>query len=265
MPIRSFKDQNVVACFAEPSSVGSVFDINAFRNRPARDPGDYLDLLTFHSNCFQYEVAYGPVEVAVTHSALPVRSRFYGVKWDAGPIAGGGVAGVGFTVFGNSRETDILLASHGLGYVPKFMVALDGRRVPDGWQIQYDAASGARQVSVYATSSGIYLRETAMSGSAELPAIALSYRVYVFRTRAADPGQPMFGKLGSNLVLARGIVNSSRSYLRRGASTSPFALNLGPTLDVNQGAVRSASGGVVVTEPGYAGSMAAPAFRSVGF
>lgn len=269
MPIRGFKNEGIVACFdrragiAEPS-FENTFNIDHPQNAPAKTPADYLDLLTFHSSCFQYEVAFGPTDVTVSHAALAVVAKFYGVSWESGPITGGSPAGVGWTVYGNTRETDILLVSHNLGYVPKFMVALDGRRLPDGHELQYDGVGGNRQVSAYATTTGIYLREIALSGSATLPAISQTYKVYVFRTRSSDPAQPLFGLFGGALVLARGIINSARKYLRRGSSDSAFAMNMGPTLDVHNGAVRSASGGVVVTETGYGGSMSAPPFRSVG-
>src|SRR5690606_445558 len=102
MPIRGFKDQGVVACFdrrvgiAEPD-LANPFSIDHPQNAPAKTPADYLDLLTFHSSCFQYEVAFGPQDVTVAHAALDAASHFYGVKWDAGPIVGGSPAGVGFT------------------------------------------------------------------------------------------------------------------------------------------------------------------------
>lgn len=272
MPIRGFKDHNLVACFdrragiLEPS-FENTFNIDHPQNAPAKTPADYLDLITFHSRCFQYEVAFGPTDVPITHAALAAKLNRMGVDGDGGfvpPGSGLATPSVGIEVWGDQRATDILLVNHGLGYVPKFMVALDGRRLPDGWQLQYDGSGGCRQVSAFATSSSIYLRETALSGGATLAAMSATYRVFVFRTRAPEAGVPLLGNPGGNLVLARGVINSARRYLRNGAADSPFALNIGPTLDIANGAARSASGGVVVNEPDYTGSMLAPAFRAVG-
>jgi hypothetical protein len=145
------------------------------------------------------------------------------------------------------------------------MVSLDGRRVPDGFSVQNDASGGHRRVSVFANAFGIYLREFAVSTNAALPAANRTYRVQVFRTRAPDPAKPLFSGSGGNLQLGRGIIDTTRRYLRRtGVGDSPFALNLGPTIDVRNGAARSASGGVITSEPRYNGSMAAPTFISVG-
>ena len=264
--IRGFQSANIIACFDEAPGGGDIFDLDAPRNAPAKTPAAHLDKLLWHSALFQYEIAHGPSDVAVTHTALATETRHWGVTGNTGGIIGGGSgASIDYAIMGKVRVTDILLVSHGLGYVPKAMVALDGRRLPTGYEIQYSPSEGSRQVSFYATSSGIYLRETAISGSTTLSAISRTYRVMVFRTRTPDPGQPLFGLVSGVLVLARGIINTTRRYLRRtGAGDSPFALNMGRTIDIDNGYMRTASGGVVVTETGYAGSMPAPPYVQVG-
>jgi hypothetical protein len=264
MPIRGFQTADIIACFDEAAGGGTWNDINAPRNAPAKTPGAYLDKLYWHSDCFQYEIAAGPTDVTINHTALATKTEYHGVIWNAGSFVSPTPQGVAFAVQGDQRSTDILLLTHGLGYVPKAMVVLDDRMLPAGYLIQ-NGASGSRMVSVFATTTGIFLREHAVSGPSNLAAISKTYTVMVFRTRAPDPAEPLFGFDGSDMVLARGIVDSSRRYLRRtGVGDSPFSLNMGPTLDIDNGGVRSATGGTVVSESRYGGSMAAPSHVQVG-
>jgi len=264
---RGFSGANVVACFEEADGGGSLHDIDAPRNAPAKSPAEHLDKIIWHQRCFQYELAAGPVDVPVTHTALATKNTYYVVS------TGGGSIGpfpptdssIGFLVQGDQRTSDILLFSHGLGYVPKFMVSIDGRRVPDGFIVQQDSRGGHRRISVFATAGGIYLRESAVSTDIDLATVARTYRVMVFATRPPSPSLPMWSGQDDDMQLARGIIDTKRHYLRRtGAGETPFALNLGPTIDIRNGGARSASGGVVTSEPRYNGAMPAPSFVSVG-
>ena len=262
-----YDNADVVACFDEAAGGGDIHYLSSPCNAPAANPAAHLDKVIWHSALFQYEVAAGPTNVTINHTALATKDTWHTVSTGgynpAGPSPSGST--IGFVVIGDVRTSDILLYTHGLGYVPKFMVALDGRRVPDGFMVQIDANGGHRRVSVFATTTGIYLRENAISTDIDLVAISKTYKVMVFRTRAPNPSLPLWSGNGSDMQLARGIIDTSRRYLRRtGAGDSPFALNLGPTLDVKNGGARSASGGVVVSDPRYDGAMAAPSYVSVG-
>lgn len=265
--IRGFDADGIVACFEEEPGGGAMFDIDAPRNAPAKTPSDYLSSLIWHQDLFQYEIAAGPTDVLVNHTALATKDTYITVSlggMGSGPFAPSGST-IGFLIQGDTRHTDILLYTHGLGYVPKFMVALSGRRLPDGYTVQIDGSGGHRRASVYATTTGIYLREYAVSTSIDLVATSLTYRVMVFRTRAPDPGLPLFAGDGSGMQLGRGVINTTRKYLRRtGAGDTPFSFNMGRTIDIKNGGVRSATGGTTVSEPRYDGSMSAPAYVAVG-
>lgn len=267
MPLRGFKDHGIVACFDEAPGGGAIFDINAARNAPAKTPADHLDKLIWHSALYQYEIAAGPVDVTISHTALATKDTWHTVSTGGYDFGGSAPVGstIGFRNRGDVRVSDILLYTHGLGYIPKFMVALDGRRVPDGFIIQVDTNGGHRRVSMFATTTGIYLRESAISTDINLVAVSKTYRVMVFRTRAPDPAKALWSGSGAAMQLARGIIDTTRRYLRRtGAGDTPFALNLGRTIDIKNGGSRSASGGVVVSDPRYNGTMAAPPYVSVG-
>ncbi|HEV7345463.1 MAG TPA: hypothetical protein VGN60_07505 [Devosia sp.] len=251
--IRGFESAGVVACFVEAAGGGDIFDINAPCNAPAKDPINYLSSIIWHSALDQFELAAGPTDVPIAHASLAPGSTLLGI------------GAVGLTVHGNTRVTDILLLTHNLGYKPRVKVTIAGKVVTSGQMIQ-DSTQYRRTVSVFTTTTGVYLRETAFSSDVSLPAHNQTYRVFVFRQATADPAQPLFGKAGSLMTLARGIVRSDGRYLRRTGvgDAQEFSMDSGPTLDVSNGHKRVANGGVLTTEAGYNGSMAAPAYATVG-
>lgn len=254
----------IVACYDETPGGGDPQDINAPRNAPALDPASYLDKITWHSSLFQYEIAYGPTVVTVNHPAVAGIVVYHGVIWNAGSFSSTTPAGVAFAVAGQVVTTDHLLVTHGLGYVPKVMVVYNGSMLSMGQVVQISGQT-SRTVTIYATSSGVYLREVAISSDVSLPATSLNYTVLIFRNPTPNPLKKLFQYAVSGLSLAKGIVDSSKKYLRRtGVGDSPFSLNLGPTIDAENGGVRYATGGVVVSEPRYTGSMAAPPYVQVG-
>lgn len=265
MPIRGFPEQNVVACFDEPNSSGDVSDYDAPRNAPVKNPESYLSDITFHSDFFQYEVAAGPTDVTINHPGLAVDTTIIGMGNAGGGFNPVSPPRISVTIYNNVSTTDTLLLTHNLGYVPKFMIALGGNRIPDGYTVQ-SGGNYRRRVSFWANTTGVYIRTSSYSGDEALPAATRVYRVIVFRDSEATPGLPLFGGgPGDPLILARGVIDSSKKYLRRvGVGDTPFAQNLGRTLDCGGGRLASASGGVVVAESGYTGSLVAPPFIQVG-
>ncbi len=241
-------------------SLAQTFDINHPENAPAKTPADYLDVLTWHSALHQYELAL-ETSVTINHTALATKTTRIGAS---GYVGGGGTVEVGVDLIGDIRVTEVPLVSHSVSDNPIVMVALNGRMLPSGFIVQI-SGEGIRQVAPWVSSSEVGIRETAVSGSAALPAISLTYRVMIFRSRAPDPVKPMFAGGPSSMQMARGIIDGSRKYAKQVAvGESPFSINLGPTLDDANGRIRSATGGIVVSEPGYSGSLAAPAYRNIG-
>lgn len=262
MPIRGNIFTGTVACFDEPNQIGDIFDINAPRNAPAKDPAANLTALSWHSDLFQYEVDT-EFSVTINHSALGVTT--YRIGSAGGGLPGGTPPAVYLDVYGDVRVTDINLGAHTAGASPIFMVALDGRMLPSGHLIQQDTTDTGRFVAPWVSASNVFLRETAMSGTNALAGTSRTYRVMVFRTRAKDPSKPLLAGDESGLQLARGIIDSSRKYAKQVAvGESPYAINLGPTIDCANGGVRTATGGLTFSEALYAGAMAAPAYRNIG-
>ncbi len=252
MPIRGFGAAGVVACFTEAAGGGDILDFNAPRNAPAKTPKDHLDKVTWHSSFDQFELAAAPADVTINHTSLAAASVTTGI------------GSVSLTIHGDRRVTDILLFTHGLGYKPRVKVTIGGRVVVSG-QIIQDLGDRARIISVYTTTTGVYLRETAFSSSAALPAMDQTYRVYVFRQATPNPSAPLFSNSGGLMTIAREIIRSDRQYLRRtGVGDEEFSMDSGPTMDVANGSKRVANGGVLTSEAGYTGSMAAPPYVMVG-
>lgn len=254
MPIRGFESAGIVACFDEASGGGAWNDFDAPRNAPAKTPLSHLDKITWHSSFDQFELAAGPTDVTINHTSLAADSVTTGI------------GSLSYIVYGDVRVTDILLLTHSLGYKPRVKVTVAGKVVVSGQIIQNLNDGRARTVSVYTTTTGVYLRETAYSAVSALPAFSQTYRVFVFRQATPNPAAPLFSKAGSLMTMAREVIRSDREYLRRTGvgDTHEFAIDSGPTIDVDNGHVRVANGGTLTTETGYGGSMAAPAYATVG-
>lgn len=265
--LRGFPVQGVVACFDEPNQVGDWWDIDAPRNAPAKNPGAHLSSVYWHSEFFQYELAMPIQTVTINHPTLAGRSTELGER-----PGFGGIPGYGWnqpvpelTVLGNVGSSNHTLVTHNLGYRPLAFVAYQNRMVTTGTIVQSLSEGRSRCVTAYVTNSVVGLRETSVASGNSLPSISRGYSVLVFRIPEADALRALFGKEGSNVTMGRGLVDTSKSYLRRtGVGDSPFDIDRGPTIDINNGRARVVSGGSATTEPGYGGSFSGPSYTEVG-
>jgi len=253
MPIRGIPSLNAVASFTEPSSSGGKFDPDAARNAPLKDPAGNLSNVHFHSDFDYYELAYGPATVNVNHTAL---------SGYTGPDIG--IAQLELHLEGQQDIREYTLVTHNLGYVPRYFVAYNGSRLGNGQMVQ-NSGGFWRIVAPFATSSIIGLREWLASGSSSLAGVTRSYEVMVFANPSQTPSLPLMGFDGSDLVLGRGRIRSSKRYLRRvKAGESSFDINRDVTMDVTNGRIKIVSGGNAYTEPGYDGSFSGPSYVAVG-
>lgn len=261
---RGISGANVAGCFFEPNTTGEKFDIDAPRNAPLKDPGAHLDRLVWHSALYQYEILAGPIDVTVNHTALAAQSVFIGVKWNTGSVVSPTPSGLGITIYGNQRDTDILLYSHGLGERPQVRLALNGRMLPSSYLVQ-QGADNSRSVSCFVTDSGVYLHEHASSGASALDAITVTYQLLVLRTRAPDPAKPLFARQGGTTTLARGVIDTSRRYLRRvGAGETAFSAQSGPHGRYRRGPRPDGHGRNSADRTGLYRVHGRPALRSAG-
>ena len=264
MPVlRGFPAENIVAVYDEAPGGGDIENINAPRNAPAKNPGAHLDRVYWHIDFFQYELALPIQTVTVSHPALSGRQIYWGYNLVYNGLDSD--AGGGYLVPGQVAVTNHALANHGLGYVPLAFVAYGGRMLMPGVAVQTASEGRSRFVAPYITSSAVSLREVYNSSSSGLGAVSRIYQVMVFRVPAVQAPLPLFGRDGSEAVLGRGKINTGGTYARKvGAGASPFAIDQGRTVDLNNGRARIGTGGTITTESGYGGSFTAPPFTSIG-
>lgn len=250
-----FSAQNVVASWTEPNTMGDFRDFNAPRNAPAKTPLAHLDKIAFHSSFYLYEKAIDRT-VTVNHAAVATKSVYDG-------FTRGSLRPLGIEWQGNQLETSRTLLSHGLGYTPLVLVAYSGRVIVGGTIVQTSSA-GTRFVSVYADNSVVGLGECAYANDANLPAVSRSYRVVVFRTPAPNPAKYQFSGNGDQFQIGRGVIDSSKSYLRRvTTSASDLDMDFGRTVDIKNGGARIVTGGNVQTDQFYNGSFTGGGFLPV--
>lgn len=264
MPIRGFPN-GVIACYTEPNSVGDIQDFDAPRNAPAKYPGQYLAHIDWHIDFFQYELAFPVAGTWVTHPTIAGSEKFWGPSdqyWMGNPTY---VSAIGYRVPGQTVITDHILVNHNLGYAPLAFVAWDNAMIMPGVTVQIESDGRSRFISLFVTGSVLGIREVATSSLSALPAVSRYYQSLIFKTTEAQAGRALFGREGANVVLGRGKVDTSKSYLRRvGGAETPFDLDRGPTIDVSHGRTRVVTGGNVLTELGYGGSFSGPAYVAVG-
>jgi hypothetical protein len=253
--IKGFKTANVVAGFSEPNETGAWNDIDAPRNAPAKTPMAHLDKIAFHSSFYLYEVAFDQT-VTVTHPAISGGSAGKEGYWNSS------VDQLSWEIFGIFQKSTHTLLTHGLGYVPLVMVSYAATMVVSGTIVQNDAA-GTRFVGVSADASNVYLSDCGYSSDLTLGSVARSYRVLVFRTPAAAPGKSLFSGGSGHVQLAKGMVDSSKKYLRRDSSSSPLDMDLGRTIDIANGGARVVTGGNVQSDQFYSGSFAGSSYIPV--
>lgn len=234
-----------VAIFEENGTTGAVTNPNSVRNAPLNSPTAHLSKVRFHSSFDYYLVHSGPTSVGVTHQAVPAATNVV--------PASNGFAAV--LRYGQVISSDILLVSHGLSYVPAYMVISDGTLIGPSTIIQTSA--GGRLVTPYATTTGIYLRDSGASTDVTLAAMSKTYQVVVFRAPVADRTDLIDAPVGGPIALGRGKFRSTDRALRVRAAgdSSPFDISLGRTVDIRGGYGRTVlADGSTFSMAGYTGS-----------
>lgn len=183
------------------------------------------------------EVVGDPVSTSVSHPVIP-----------AGTAGGGSTVGLnGSRVYGSFVQTHVL-HTHGLGYVPDFFIIEGGNAVHPGYPIQFNASDGrARCVAAYATTTQIILREFGIQTSNALDAINVTYTLLILRAPPAASGNILmdFNPTTGVTTLGRGKFSSDRRYLQIVAGGTPYNIPLDRTVDLNNGAPRSAIAGTI--------------------
>lgn len=224
---------------------------------PFVNPLDHLDLVDFHSE-FDYYSIIGQAQTVINHAAVA------GVTGNSG---NGTVPGsVTIRLDGQVVETDHLLYTHSLGYVPKFFVSINGKMWPHGAPVQRLDASRVRFVCAYATATEIRLKVTSYSSTAALTAVSVTYDILVFKDHGVSPDSRELNLQAGDVVFGKGKFQSGEPHLRlAGVGDTTFAIATTRTVDMTNGGMRIyASDSTAINYGSYDGTMAAPTLINVG-
>lgn len=236
---RKFPADNVVAYYWEAPGGGDVRDINSLRNRPAKDPLNWLANVKLHSWLDYFEVSHSGTTM-VSHAGVGV-----------GSVPPGATIAFGWGV----AENDHLLLTHNLGYPPFAFVAVGNNIIWPGMPVQVDGGGGGRYASVYCTSTQIRLFEWASAGGTSLAATNLSYQVLVFKQPPGPVGNVLYQNNPTTgaVTMARGKIDTSRRYLSVVPGGTPFGFPRGRTIDLANGAPRAVLADGTIYDPVPAG------------
>ncbi|KKB09413.1 hypothetical protein [Devosia chinhatensis] len=243
------------ALFDEAPGGGAVDNPNSLRNRPLNDPLNWLANIYFHSDFNYLEVAFGPTNVTVNHSAVSVVSPPIGATVQFGWNGGASV--------------DRLLFTHSLGYVPLVMAVLGNNMVWPGMPVQSQGDGGVRFATIYATSTEVRMKEFGTTGPSTLAAASLTYTLLIFANQPSPTGNVLFDfdPVTGIVEMGRRKFKSDRRYLQVVPGGSPFGISYGGrTIDLANGAPRAvradgtafdpipASLGAALSRLGYTGT-----------
>lgn len=244
MTVRFMTDPDTGRCalYVPAGSSGDPDDPNSAQNAPLNNPLANLASIRLHSDLDYYQV-HSITSVTVNHPAVAGASAVI----SATPT---------FTRYGQLSKTNHTLVTHGLGYVPNYMIESGGTLIGQSSKIQVE--NGYRTVSPYATTSTINLLDVGISTNSTLSGMSKTYRVIIFRQPTADSTylfdwDPDTGAL----IMGKGKFRGSLQALRRTllGDASPFDIPLGRTTDIRNGVSRTVlADGTTFSHPNYTGS-----------
>ncbi len=211
---------------------------------PFDSPELHLDRVWVSSTFDYLKVAHRGIH-SLTHRAVAGKSQTFGTV----------------VMRGQTVAQDQVLYPHGLGYPPRYMVAIGGKLIQNCWPVQRVSTDRIRTASFYATSTAIHCINHGTSSASDLAAATIDYELLLFRPPldGYDPDLPVFS--ASQGILAKGLINADDVLLRRSddLDASPFDISLGSAVDIDNGSVRwfGPDGSVVSFGP-YGGAASAP-------
>lgn len=212
------------ALYDEASGGGAFDDVNALRNRPLKDPANWLSLIYFHSALDNLEV-HSDTTVTVNHEAVSAGDSIDFI-------------GAGSQVRWNAYSRTRTLVTHNLGYTPDYLIARGNNILWPGMPVQSQSGGRARYCTSFANDTQIRLYEWASTSGSALASASLQYRVIIFRNPPAPSGNITFDADGSTgrVLMGRGRFDSLRKYLQVVPGGSPLGIFYGKSIDVSNGA-----------------------------
>lgn len=241
------------AVFERAAGSGDVRSYDADVNAPAKYPMDHLDKVLLHSDFDYFPLLAGPTDVTVSLGSVA------GVTGSNVGTTNIIITPVGQTV----PAENVLITFEEQDTPPRYKIAYQGAVLTSGTEIQ--SSAGGRFVTHYATTTQIILVDVASSTNETIGSMSSDFEVVVFGSPEADPSKNL-GRLSPDATyLARGKIDISKPPLRRVRDgESSFDINLGPTMDIKNGAITVRSGGNTYAEAGYDGSFSGPDYVPIG-
>lgn len=245
---RFYADAFRVAIYEEAPGGGDPIDPNSLMNRPVVSPSGWLGNILFHSDLNYYGIVTAQ-SVNISHPGVPGSNQL------VDPLNSVRLTGI-------YQRSDHLLATHNLGYVPKFFCIYDGKLIPHGTAVQNEPGNGQRFVTAYATATEIRLGELASSTINALGGATINYQVIVFRDAIANPTSMMLDMQPTVVDFGRGKFRGAEPHLRAdGAGDVLWPIATNRTSAIRNGARRTyLPNGGYVDNGSYNGSLVAPSY-----
>lgn len=228
-------DTGNVGLYDEPVASGAYDDPDSARNAPLNDPEVNLAYVYWHILFDNMEVLFDTT-ATVSHAATA-----------AGTTGSDSGAAQSAAYDVDATTVDHELYTHGAGYEPIVFAAVGDNILVPGYPVQVPVASNgaARYVTLYVTTTKVFLREYRTRGASGLSSLSQDYRLLGFREqRSADGNDPPrlidFDPDTGLVTLGDGRWRNDRRYLQVVSGGSPLGLPFGRTLELKNGAFRLA-------------------------
>lgn len=235
MPFRYFESTDHCLLVGDTQKRLAVWEkpVSGDKFAPYKDPAANLDLIRCCSDFDYYAAASGfPTDVTISH---PAASADAGTEYSSYPASYPVIA------YNLITTTDYELATHGLGYEPNFMVAVDGVQYPAGCPIQVGPAGARRSICFWVDTDKIYVTESVRPGPNGLPAIDVTYHVTVFRAAGPVAGAPLYTASASRVRLGYGNIDTDEVSMREpDTGETVYAIPTGETMALINGRARFA-------------------------
>jgi len=160
---------------------------------------------------------------------------------------------------------DYTLFTHNLGFIPAGIVVIGNDMLPGMASVQSAGPASNRFVSLTLSTTTAVLRENWFTFNNDLPAIGLTYKVYLFSQPIVPAGIQSLRVQPDRFIASRGKLDSAFRYIKSAVVATPdFFLARGPSADVSGGGLRIVTPAAVVKDDGvYNGSFSGTPAKGV--
>ena len=163
----------------------------------------------------------------------------------------------GTTYRAQQAAQSYVLGTNSLGAIRPAVAFYGGAQMPAG-TVVHKVGQSVRAVSIIVTASQIRLYENWLTFDDSLPAVARTYRIYLFQTLFAGSGNTSLRIAPGEFTAGFGKLSTSYRYLRRANDAPDLFVTAGRTADVQSGGIKVVlpGGAVPLQSATYTGSFA---------